>query len=371
MPPDPEPPDFPSPPPPLAAALVADAVVAHAATPAAPGHHGPTHTHCENCAAPLQGPYCHRCGQHDFDINRSFGHTFLEALENFFHFDTKLFRNIVTLLFRPGRLTADFNGGKRASQVPPFRFYVFISILFFFLTFIDGDRKSPLVYDPEQPAASPDTAAGSNPGTTDDSTPATKPLRRVDQLRAAADAIREEAVQDLNAAEETAAPAATPARTPRPEPAFVRALVAKAEKMQDPHGRAQVGHAFLGALPKLLLLCLPFFALYTRFLFRKSGRVYLQHLVLALHFHTFVFIWLMVRDGWSFLAGLPGWGLDGWVTLAGNLWLCVYPFLMLRHLFANSWPRTLVKTALLGFAYALTLALVFSGAAVAILMLVI
>lgn len=364
MPPDPEPPDFPSPPPPLAAALAADAVVAQAATPTAPGHHGPTHTHCENCAAPLQGPYCHRCGQHDFDINRSFGHTFLEALENFFHFDTKLFRNIVTLLFRPGRLTADFNGGKRASQVPPFRFYVFISILFFFLTFIDGDRKSLAVYDPEPPAAGP-----ADGPTTDTAAPAvaTQPPRKVDQLRAAADAIREEAVRDLNPAEETAAPA----RTPRPEPAFVRALVAKAEKMQDPHGREQVGHAFLGALPKLLLLCLPFYALYTRFLFRKSGRVYLQHLVLALHFHTFVFIWLMVRDGWSFLAGLPGWGLDGWVTLACNLWLLVYPFLMLRHLFANSWPRTLVKTALLGFAYVLTLALVFSGAAVAILMLVV
>uniref|UniRef100_UPI00404A33F3 DUF3667 domain-containing protein n=1 Tax=Cephaloticoccus sp. TaxID=1985742 RepID=UPI00404A33F3 len=90
------------------------------------GPHTAGHTHCENCGTELKGPYCHRCGQHDFDINRSFTHTFLEALENFFHFDTKLFRNLIALLFQPGRMTAEFNAGKRASQVPPLpalRFY--------------------------------------------------------------------------------------------------------------------------------------------------------------------------------------------------------------------------------------------------------
>ncbi len=55
---------------------------------------------------------------------------------------------------------------------------------------------------------------------------------------------------------------------------------------------------FIHALPKLILICVPFFALYTRFLFRKTGQVYLQHLVLALHFHTFIFLWLMFTNGW-------------------------------------------------------------------------
>ena len=103
MPPDPEPPDLPASLAPAGAAVAADAVVAQVADSRAPGP--VAHTHCQNCGTALAGHYCHECGQHDMDFHQSFGHVFLEALENFFHFDAKFFRNIVTLLFRPGRLT--------------------------------------------------------------------------------------------------------------------------------------------------------------------------------------------------------------------------------------------------------------------------
>src|SRR5688572_11178452 len=105
MSPDPEPPELSPPPvPPVLALETAAAGADHAAAHAAGGgnHHGPFHTHCENCGTKLDGPYCHRCGQHDFEFHRSFWHVFLEALENLFHFEGKFFRNIVTLLFQPG-----------------------------------------------------------------------------------------------------------------------------------------------------------------------------------------------------------------------------------------------------------------------------
>ena len=96
MPLDPELPDLSQiPSSPLTEALGTDALGAQAMEHSSP--HSPSHLHCENCGTKLQGPFCHRCGQHDFDINRSFIHTFFEALENFFHFDTKLFRNLITL----------------------------------------------------------------------------------------------------------------------------------------------------------------------------------------------------------------------------------------------------------------------------------
>jgi hypothetical protein len=142
---------------PLTSAVTADQVAAHAADPHH-GAHGPSHTHCENCGTELKGPFCHACGQHDFEFHRSFGHVFLEALENFFHFDAKFFRNIVTLLFRPGVLTADFNAGKRASQMPPFRLYVFVSVLFFFLSFVG--RSSSSFLEEERRKAPPDDSTG-------------------------------------------------------------------------------------------------------------------------------------------------------------------------------------------------------------------
>jgi hypothetical protein len=145
---DPEPPD---PILPAGNALATDQAAAHLTS--AHGHHGPFHEHCENCGTKLAGPFCHRCGQHDFEFHRSFWHVFLEALENLFHFEGKFFRNIVTLLFQPGRLTADFNAGKRAAQMPPFRLYVFVSFIFFLLIFLGADK-------PTGAGSTPDSTGG-------------------------------------------------------------------------------------------------------------------------------------------------------------------------------------------------------------------
>lgn len=340
MPVDPDPPDLPLPPP--APVIVADAVVAPAGVARANESaraHGPIHSHCENCGTALKGAYCHQCGQHDFEFHRSFGHVFLDALENFFHFDAKLFRNFIALLFQPGKLSADFNAGKRAAQMPPFRLYIFVSFLFFFLVFLgenrpanfvqtDGPKKpnTTLLVD-GQPATLEETWAAAQTGKAGPP----QAERKGDRLRAAAD----------------------PAKASRSD--FENWINHQAQRAQDPAGQRALVDTFLHSLPKMLLFCLPLFALYTRFLFRKSGLVYLQHLVIALHFHTFIYLWLMFRDGWAFLAGLPAIGLQGWVLFACNLWLALYPLLMLRRLFANSWKLTLFKTGVLAFACFITL----------------
>ncbi|MBX3749315.1 MAG: DUF3667 domain-containing protein [Opitutaceae bacterium] len=342
----PDPTDLPEPPP-LGSALAADAAGAQVSEAAGHGH--PRRERCQNCDTPLQGPYCHQCGQHDFDINQSFGHTFLEALENFFHFDTKLFRNVVTLLFRPGRLTAAFNAGKRAAQMPPFRLYVFVSFLFFFLAFLGEDQAGRMVKTTTRqegqaallvdgkPVSLSDvfTAAGRDlPADSDEK-------RAVDEVRAAAEKFQAGQEGKLDADHELG-----PFRQ-------------KLQRLMTPEGQRQILHGFLVAIPKILLLCLPLFALYTRFLFRKSGRLYLQHLVMALHFHTFFYLWFMVRDGWVFLVGFASEWLAGWLQVGCNLWFLIYPVFMLRHLFANSWPRTLVKSAVLTAAYAVTIGIAF------------
>ena len=349
---------------PLVEAVGMDAVGAHATE--APANGQRVHTHCENCGTELKGHFCHHCGQHDFDINRSFLHTFLEALENFFHFDTKLFRNLITLLFKPGRMTGDFNAGKRVSQVPPFRLYVFVSILFFFLTFLEKE-KDPIVFN---------TSEGANAGLTINGEPVSvkeawnKAIENNTDNPDAQKALESarELTENIKQEVATKIAEADPNTTVEKEKSeFERKIEAKGKKLTTPEGQRQMLHSFLGAAPKLVLICLPFFALYTRFLFRKSKQVYLQHLVLALHFHTFVYIWLMTRDGWVFLVSLVSESLGGFLSLACNLWLVIYPFLMLKHLFSNSWAKTTFKTFVLSFAYLMTLCFGFVTTAAVIL----
>ena len=356
MPDAPEPADLPdAEPPTLAEALATDAAGAQVTEP--PGHHHDGHENCQNCGTPLQGPFCHHCGQHDFDINRSFGHTFLEALENFFHFDAKLFRNVVKLLFRPGRLTAEFNAGKRASQMPPFRLYVFVSFLFFFLAFLGEDRAGHMVKTTTRPAGNAALLVNGQPvSLTEAFTAAGKEMPADSEEKRAVDALRESAEQfqaeqegKLDADQELG-----PFRQ-------------KLQRLMTPEGQQQILHGFLIAIPKIMLLCLPLFALFTRFLFRKSGRLYLQHLVMSLHFHTFFYLWFMLRDGWVFLTGFVSEWLAGWLHFGCNLWFVIYPVFMLRHLFANSWPRTLVKSAVLTAAYAFTIGVAFMATVAVIL----
>lgn len=74
---------------------------------------------------------------------------------------------------------------------------------------------------------------------------------------------------------------------------FSGLLGEQAKRALTPEGQQQMVVSFLAALPKMLLFCLPLFALYTRGIFRRSGQVYLQHLVLVLHFHTFIYLFVL------------------------------------------------------------------------------
>lgn len=281
------------------------------------------HLHCQNCGTVLAGPYCQCCGQHDFDSSRSFCHVLSEALENFLHFDTKFFRNIVTLLFQPAVLTQKYLAGKRASQMPPFRLYLFVSVMFFFIEFVSGDPTIRLAEVPARPEAADTPASGSR------KTPA-RARPRIDGLDAAA------------------------ASTHRG--GFVQAKLKQLSAHQA-EASIELAHAF----PKMLLFCLPVFALLTRLLFRAAHYGYLQHLIAAVHFHTFFFLWKAVGYGWAQLVRLGVPRLADIMAIGVAAWFVVYPLLMLRRLYQQSWPRTVFKAGILFLFYNVAIVLCFLG----------
>lgn len=93
----------------------------------------PVHGQCINCGAPLAGNYCARCGQ-PAHVHRKLAHMAAEFLHNLFHLDTRAWRTLPLLLFRPGRLTHDYIHGKRARYISPLAMFllsVFTMILVF------------------------------------------------------------------------------------------------------------------------------------------------------------------------------------------------------------------------------------------------
>ena len=86
---------------------------------------------CYNCATPLLGHWCYRCGQHAEDYHRSTRVLFWEAMEHLFSTDGRVWHTLPRLLTRPGELTREYLAGKRVRQVPPLRlFFVVLIILF-------------------------------------------------------------------------------------------------------------------------------------------------------------------------------------------------------------------------------------------------
>ena len=92
-------------------------------------------TTCLNCKKKLrpEDNYCPNCGQENNTLKIPVKHLVFEIFEDFFHFDAKIWNTIKASFSKPGRITIDYLEGKRVSYVPPVKFYVFVSFIFFLL----------------------------------------------------------------------------------------------------------------------------------------------------------------------------------------------------------------------------------------------
>jgi len=95
--------------------------------------------HCLNCSTNLVNNtghllnYCPNCGQKNSNRKVGIGYFISELLGSFFNFDSKFFKSLFPLIFQPGKLTKQFNEGKRVRFLPPLRMYLFSSFLYFFV----------------------------------------------------------------------------------------------------------------------------------------------------------------------------------------------------------------------------------------------
>ncbi len=86
---------------------------------------------CSNCDAQLTGPYCAQCGQHAYP-RRKLIHVVGELLHGLFYLETKTWRTLPMVLFRPGTLTRNYVYGKRARYLSPLTTFLLAIFLMFF-----------------------------------------------------------------------------------------------------------------------------------------------------------------------------------------------------------------------------------------------
>jgi hypothetical protein len=302
----------PSPPPDDEEAIAArDPQPALQEPPAAPAR-------CKNCDALLSGKYCANCSQ-SADVHLPTTPELLhELLEGITHSDSRLWRTLKYLWFKPGKLTQEFVAGRRVAYLPPFRLYLVLSIAFFLIASISPPSGES--HRVNQPAGF--------------RTPSNESC---DEIRL-----------DLS--------------PPHPEWTERMQHVCR-EIVRD--NASTLMHIVLATMSKAMFIFLPLIAFLHMLMYWRPRYPYAEHLLFFVHLHALFFsaglLMLVASDtaqAWPKLQ----WGSDLLQTLLG--WsVSIYTVIAVRRVFAKSWRGAIFKSLALSVVYlgvfALTIGVVF------------
>jgi len=238
-----------------------------------------------------------------------------DFFDSVFDFDSRTLRTLWPLFARPGYLTCEYFEGRRVRYVSPVRLFFFLTIVAFFVGSLtlhmegngveidDGERIAEIRKAGEAgepvPADDDDMSFNFGGGEWDAET---NPI----------------AVSFL--------------------PAFandwLNVQVGRAEKniarmRDDPDLYVK---ALLSAIPTSLFVLLPVFALMLKLAYVFKRRLYMEHLIVALHSHAFLSLSLLLL----------------FLLIA---WMPLYLLRMQKRVYGQGWPMTLLKYLVLGFCY--------------------
>jgi hypothetical protein len=106
------------------------------------GQAGEHHTECADCGTETVGRFCHNCGN-TTHVHRTLLHLGEELLHGVMHFDSRTWRTLPLLVFRPGRLTREWVLGKRTRYVSPLALFLFtVFIMFMAISYFPSPKAS-------------------------------------------------------------------------------------------------------------------------------------------------------------------------------------------------------------------------------------
>jgi hypothetical protein len=360
----------------------------------------------------LLGEYCYSCGQPVKGMIRPLSSMMHDIADTIFNIDSRIFRTLWPLLTRPGYLSNEYFSGRRVRFVTPFRLYFFLTIAAFFamqiwiggMTIPDLDEgKSTSVttaMTKEEVLARRDlkmTTLETAKSKAKSPEKVAKVQQREDELRDKADARIKylDSVADAKA-KGTAVPPDTSDDDddnhiqifgkewdPKKDPVHVAwlpgfandRLNAALERMKenaehlgnDPK-RLAVG--ILSVLPQVLFVVMPLFALLLKIFFIFKRRLYMEHLIIALHSHAFIFFALLLI---TLTLALKAWAQTtaewlvaplGWLIFILGWWIPIYLFLMQKKVYKQGWIMTTLKYGVIGICYVIVIAIGVGVAAI-------
>ena len=293
------------------------------------------HRYCDNCNSALHGDFCHNCGQEKKSYIRNVSGVVTEFFGEFSNWDTRLWRTLVPLWFRPGYLSRRYVNGHRVPFVPPLRLYLFTSIIAF------------LIYAqllPEQPVT-----VKSADGEVQQEIAAEQASETWSDVMSKINKEASEPVQSELPEQPSSSGARVSFLSEEAQQEFDR-------KLKDITANPkQAINKFFSLAPQMMFLLLPLFSVLLKLMYIRSERYYMEHLIVALHSHSFILQMLAASLGLSLLSDTVSWlwlaSVIEWLALLAFIWIPVYLFLCQKFYYQQGWGKTVLKFGLTSFLY--------------------
>jgi hypothetical protein len=288
-------------------------------------------SNCLNCDHPVSGKFCSNCGQKTSIPHDSFFHMLLHFVSDYFHYDGKFWGTLKLLLLKPGQLTLNYITGKRASYLLPVQLYIFVSAVFFLIFFklvhvnVSSDgRTFKALYSLEKPR---------KPDLTDSAF-----VREERQLRKER-AIMLSGKRDIDSTYAHTKPSfsAEYLKVYMANVFINYAIRAKFYTASQILGSLMT--SFIHSIPKMLFFLMPALALLLKLFFRRKDYLYVDHAIMSLHLHSFLFISFIT----SFIFSFVKWD-DNWIELVFLFIIPVfYSFLSFHRFYQYSLINTIFR----------------------------
>ena len=322
---------------------------------------------CKNCEKQFDDKYlfCPYCGQQAKE-ELTVKVLFYNTINNYFSFDARFFKSFVPLMLKPGLVAKKFVEGKRLKYLHPAQYYLFVSVVFFFIfsfkvreynsnadqvlkkgfEYVDKENKENLpLLDSVETKIIRDSILNN---------PAIKKnlkesdLKAMDSLKnnggfnfsydkkkvdslIAVGAPEEEQLKAIGLEEDSGF--------------FSRMFVKQLLKFHKQRGGGIV-QAFFDSIPIALFFLLPLFAFILKLFYWKRGK-FAHHLVFSFYYFSFLFIVL------GLLIAINQWIVEiptsvNWLIMLSTF---IYLWLGLKRFYEQGYFISFVKAGLSTFVY--------------------
>lgn len=331
---------------------------------------------CKNCEQDFDKgfAFCPHCGQKSND-QLTLGVLFYNTISNYFSFDARFLKSFFPLMFRPGYLAKEFVKGKRLLYLHPAQMYLFVAVIFFFLSNfysrniredIDKSMEDVLTSRKEkmnqnkeaQPSDSIDIGEALKPIKDNSFTIGldnedVKVLDSISKIKVpkrnigTSFSFNEREMDSLVAVGATDEELYSAMGMPDDAGFFKRKLYKQLLKFYKTMGLGQVFQTFIDSIPLAMFFLLPIFAFLLKLFFYNKGR-YAHHLVFSFYYFSFLFLTFALVFGVNLIWDVPD-GIDWLIALSTFFYLL---FAVIKF-YGQNWFLSFMKSGVVSFLFLL------------------